>query len=137
MQSVYPTLKAVFQLSDDAINIRLFAHEPHRFASTVNGYFPPHTTKDLTNKIIWQVNALDFQLFKARYTGEALLARLLAALQKATSIRGYSFNRVFMWKINEQYHARFVGMNLYRNAIYMTLARENLKQKILYPEKAR
>ena len=32
MQSVYSTLKEVFQLSDDAINIRLFVHEPHRFA---------------------------------------------------------------------------------------------------------
>jgi phenylpyruvate tautomerase PptA (4-oxalocrotonate tautomerase family) len=32
MNSVYSALKDVFQLSDDAINIRLFAHEPHRFA---------------------------------------------------------------------------------------------------------
>jgi len=32
MQVVYIALKEVFKLSDDAINIRLFAHEPHRFA---------------------------------------------------------------------------------------------------------
>lgn len=32
MKAVYSALKEVFQLSDDAINIRLFAHEPHRFA---------------------------------------------------------------------------------------------------------
>lgn len=32
MSAVYSALKEVFQLSDDAINIRLFAHEPHRFA---------------------------------------------------------------------------------------------------------
>jgi phenylpyruvate tautomerase PptA (4-oxalocrotonate tautomerase family) len=32
MKSVYSALKEVFQLSDDAINIRLFAHEPHRFS---------------------------------------------------------------------------------------------------------
>ena len=32
MKAVYSGLKEVFQLSDDAINIRLFAHEPHRFA---------------------------------------------------------------------------------------------------------
>lgn len=32
MRSVYSALKEVFQLSDDAINIRLFVHEPHRFA---------------------------------------------------------------------------------------------------------
>ncbi|KTD24109.1 tautomerase family protein [Legionella maceachernii] len=32
MRSVYSALQEVFQLSDDAINIRLFVHEPHRFA---------------------------------------------------------------------------------------------------------
>lgn len=32
INSVYSTLKEVFQLTDDAINIRLFAHEPHRFS---------------------------------------------------------------------------------------------------------
>lgn len=32
MKAVYSGIKEVFQLSDDAINIRLFAHEPHRFA---------------------------------------------------------------------------------------------------------
>jgi hypothetical protein len=32
MSAVYSGLKEVFQLSDDAINIRLFAHEPHCFA---------------------------------------------------------------------------------------------------------
>ena len=32
MKAVYSSLKEVFQLSDDAINIRLFVHEPHRFA---------------------------------------------------------------------------------------------------------
>lgn len=32
MKSVYSALKEVFELSDDAINIRLFVHQPHRFA---------------------------------------------------------------------------------------------------------
>jgi hypothetical protein len=32
MKAGYFALKDVFQLSDDAINLRLFAHEPHRFA---------------------------------------------------------------------------------------------------------
>ncbi|MDP1602484.1 MAG: tautomerase family protein [Legionella sp.] len=42
MKSVYSALKEVFQLSDDAINIRLFAHEPHRFA------IPPTKNKSQT-----------------------------------------------------------------------------------------
>lgn len=31
MKAVYSALKEVFQLSDEAINLRLFIHEPHRF----------------------------------------------------------------------------------------------------------
>lgn len=47
MNSVYSALKEVFQLSDDAINIRLFAHEPHRFAipptkNKLETYSHPH-----------------------------------------------------------------------------------------------
>jgi phenylpyruvate tautomerase PptA (4-oxalocrotonate tautomerase family) len=42
MKSVYSALKEVFELSDDAINIRLFVHEPHRFA------IPPTKNKSET-----------------------------------------------------------------------------------------
>lgn len=44
MKSVYSALKEVFDLSDDAINIRIFAHEPHRFA------IPPTKNKVETYK---------------------------------------------------------------------------------------
>ena len=42
MQAVYLALKDVFQLTDDAINMRLFVHEPHRFA------IPPTKNKSQT-----------------------------------------------------------------------------------------
>ncbi len=42
MSAVYSALKEAFQLSDDAINIRLFAHEPHRFS------IPPTKNKSET-----------------------------------------------------------------------------------------
>ena len=42
MQAVYSALKEAFQLSDDAINIRLFAHDRHRFS------IPPTKNKSET-----------------------------------------------------------------------------------------
>ena len=62
MRTVYSTLKEVFQLSDDAINIRLFVHEPHRFA------IPPTKNKTETYMHPELYTVISIDCFEGRTT---------------------------------------------------------------------
>lgn len=77
MQSVYSALKEVFQLSDDAINIRLVAHEPHRFR------IPPTKNKSETYQHPELYTVISIDCFSGRTidTKRQLYSRLVENLE--------------------------------------------------------
>jgi|SRR5580704_3144059 phenylpyruvate tautomerase PptA (4-oxalocrotonate tautomerase family) len=62
IRAVYSALKEVFQLSDEAINIRLFVHQPHRFA------IPPTKNKSETYKHPELYTIISIDCFPGRTT---------------------------------------------------------------------
>lgn len=78
MQAVYSGLKDVFQLSDDAINIRLFAHEPHRFS------IPPTKNRSGTYKHpeLYTIITIDCFTGRSIETKRELYRRLVENLEQ-------------------------------------------------------
>lgn len=77
MKSVYSAQKEVFELSDDAINIRLFVHEPHRFA------IPPTKNKSetYTHPELYTVISIDCFSGRTTDTKRRLYRRLTENLE--------------------------------------------------------